>query len=35
MPSNPEGLGYVEPIVDLKISRQKAIDVFGSIKKEN
>ena len=35
MPSNPEGLGYVEPIVDLKISRQKAIDVFGNIKKEN
>jgi len=35
MPSNPKDLGYVEPIVDLKISRQKAIDVFGSIKKEN
>ena len=35
MPSNPKDLGYVEPIVDLKTSRQKAIDVFGSIKKDN
>jgi deoxyribodipyrimidine photo-lyase len=35
MPSNPKEFGYVNPIVDLKISRQKAIDVFGSIKKDS
>jgi deoxyribodipyrimidine photo-lyase len=35
MPSNPKDLGYVQPIVDLKTSRQKAIDVFGSIKKDS
>ena len=34
-PKNPEDLGYVSPIVDLKTSRQKAIDVFGSLKKES
>ena len=34
MPKNPQDFGYVDPIVDLKTSRQKAIDVFGSIKKE-
>ena len=35
MPKNPRDFGYVDPIVDLKTSRQKAIDVFGSIKKES
>ena len=35
MPNNPKEFGYVNPIVDLKISRQKAIDVFGSIKKDS
>ena len=35
MPNNPKEFGYVDPIVDLKTSRQKAIDVFGSIKKDN
>ena len=35
MPNNPKEFGYVDPIVDLKTSRQKAIDVFGSIKKDS
>ena len=33
MPSNPEQYGYVKPIVDLKQSRQAAIDAFGDLKK--
>ena len=33
MPSNPEQYGYVRPIVDLKKSRQAAIDAFGNLKK--
>ena len=33
MPSNPEKYGYVKPIVDLKQSRQAAIDAFGNLKK--
>ncbi len=32
MPSNPERFNYPKPIVDLKSSRKKAIDVFSSIK---
>ena len=32
MPANPEQYNYPKPIVDLKESRRKAIDVFSSIK---
>ena len=32
MPSNPERFNYPKPLVDLKSSRKKAIDVFSSIK---
>ena len=32
MPVNPEQYNYPKPIVDLKESRRKAIDVFSSIK---
>ena len=30
-PKNPEQYGYYEPIVDLKLSRKKAIDVFSNL----
>ena len=32
MPSEPEKYGYFKPLVDLKISRQKAIEAFQDLK---